>query len=286
MSELTREEIERLRDEEAAEAPSTSLSDNAWSFNQSFTGVRLKYNSPEEFLQGLADRANLYASDYEDAKREAQHYIATQTLFDFEAPVDEFVLRIIKELGLVHVRDSKRKAAKNLTDRVYPIARRLLPNQIFNAYKLHPEAFHRMEGICLTDSYVALDGAVKEFNAWIELDMPDIISPKDIHDELDYMRATNQNFNFGIRMAVRRAHQTAGRYRRKVFKMILKVNEIRKMTYGGLANNYPVTFHNVCKYIETYNINRLVEENAELHGAIALGLAPEKSNLLNERLQK
>ena len=278
--ELTKEEIEQLKREEAEEAPSTAQTDGALSYNQTFTGVRIRYNGAEEFLQAMADRANLYADDYLDARQEALHYIATQTLFDFDAPVEDYVLGLVKSIGLSHAKRAKQQTASILAHMVYPIAKRMIPNQLMNAYKLYPEAFVRMEGLHLYDEYTGLDGHLRGFNAWIELDLPAYLTSQDVHDEIERMANANEHFYLRLRMAIRRAHRTAMTYRRKSFKMTLKLSEIKKMTYGGFANAYPVTFHGVCKYITGAGLNTLVEANASSHGAIAKGLV-EPNQILN-----
>lgn len=269
--ELTREEIEQLRKEEAEEAPSTAQTDGAWKYNQTFTGVKIKYDGAEEYLNALAERANLNAQNYLDIRQEAMHYIATQTLFDFDKPVDSFVFGIIKSMGLSNLKARKRYTANVLANIVYPIARRMIPPKLMDAYKLYPDAFVRMEGLHLQDRYIGLDGNTKIYNAWVELDLPAYLTSQDIHDELNSKSKVNEHFAYRFRMAIRNAHRAASAYRRASFKVMLKMSDVKKMTYGGFANNYPVTFHGVCKYITNLGLNKLVEQNAELHGAIAKG---------------
>lgn len=263
MSELTREEIERIKQQEAEEAPSTAKSDRAWNFNDSFTAIKLKYESSEEFLQATADRANLYANDYIERKRDAMHFIATQDLFDFDEPVNEYVIDLVKEIALVNRRKMKAMSAKKLTDLVYPIARQLIPNDIFAAYRNNPDAFKRMEGFHLQDSYVGLSGDTKEYNAWIELDMPNLVSPNDIHDGLKRYSEENYHFAHRLKMAIRNAHRAAGRYRKTYFDVTVKCVALRRMTYGNFANEYPVTFHNICKYIQDYGLEDMVRSENE-----------------------
>lgn len=269
--ELTEEEIDQLRREEAEEAPSTSQKDGAWSFNRSFTGVKLRYGCAEDYLKAKAERANLNAEDYLEKRKEAMHYIATQTLFDFDKPVDGFVLDIVKKLGLSRQKEIREAAYRKLTNMVYAIARRMIPKKLIDAYELFPESLIRMEGVHLSDTYVGIDGHEKTYNAWVELELPSALTSKDIHDELARMSQANEHFALKLKLNIRAAHRSAAIYRRKSFKMMLKLSEIRRMTYGGFANAYPVTFWNVCEYINDLGLNVIVEQNANMHGAIAKG---------------
>lgn len=269
--ELTRDEIEQLKREEAEDAPSTAQSDNAWKFNQTFTGVRIRYGSTEEYLKAVSESTNTYAEDYLDKRKEAMHYIATQTMFDFDKTVDRFVIDIVKQIGLSNVKEKKRRAANNLARLVYPAARRMIPSTLVKAYDIYPDTVARMEGIHLYDSYVGLDGRLKGFNAWVELDLPAYLTSKDVHDELKRLSESTASFAFRLKMAIRTAHRASYAYRKKSFSMMLKLVDIRKMTYGGFANSYPVTFHAVCKYIDKLGLNAIVEENASLKGDIAKG---------------
>lgn len=271
--ELTREEIEQLKQEEAAEAPSTAKADGAWGYNSSFTGVKLRYSTNEEYLQSLADKANTSAENYLELREEAMHFIANQTMFDFDKPVDNFVLGIVKELGTAKYREIRKKAAQRLASLVYPVARKMIPKKLLDAYQIYPDAIIRMEGLHLYYSYIGLDGEQRFYNAWLELDLPAYLTSKDIHDEIKRMSEDNELYGKKIELAVRNAHKSAMLYRKRSFKMMLKLIELKKMTYGGFANTYPVTFKNVCDYITKMNLNATVEENAETHGAIAKGFA-------------
>lgn len=270
--ELTRDEIEQLKREEAEEAPSTAQSDGAWKFNQTFTGVRIRYGSTEEYLKSVTERTNMLAEDYLDKRKEAMHYIASQTMFDFDKPVDNFVLDIVKQMGISSAKTRKRSAAESLARIVYPVARRMIPKKLIDAYEIYPDTVIRMEGIHLFDSYVGVEGRLKCYNAWIELDLPAYLTSKDIHDELELMSKASDMFALRLKLAIRDAHRASAAYRKKSFKIMLKMADIKKMTYGGFANTYPVTFHGVCKYIEKLGLNAVVEENASNRGTMAKGL--------------
>lgn len=269
--ELTKEEIDQLRREEAAEAPSTSQKDGAWSFNRSFTGVKIRYGCAEDYLKAKAERANLNAENYLEKRKEAMHYIANQTLFDFDKQVDGFVLDIVKKLGLSRQKRIKDAIFARLTNKVYSIARRMIPKKLMDAYELFPESLVRMEGVHLSDTYIGLNGHEKTYHAWVELELPSALTSKDIHDELARMSQTSPYFANGLRRDIRYAYRSAITYRKKSFKMMLKLSELSKMTYGGFANSYPVTFWNVCEYINDLGLNTIVEQNANMHGAIAKG---------------
>jgi hypothetical protein len=93
------------------------------------------------------------------------------------------------------------------------------------------------------------------------------------------MSQANPRFAYGLKMDIRSAHRASVAYRRKSFKMAIKLSDLRKMTYGGFANNYPVTFWNVCEYINDLGLNVIVEQNANLKGAIAKGQTDTTPNL-------
>lgn len=259
---LTREEIDELKRQEAEEAPSTSYEDGAWCHNDSFTGVKLIYATREEFLKAAAERANLRAEDYADKRREALRYIATQKIFNFDDEVEGYVLGIVKDMGLSGYINQKRERAKQVTDIVYPIARRLIPNEVLRSFVNNPSAFRKMEGMHLQHKYIGMDGMTREYNAWVELNLPDVISVKDVHDEIDYIVSVNENFAYKLNMSIRGAHSAASRLRRKGYKMAMKLSSLKRSTYGEFANSYPVTFHNVCMFIEKFNVNEQVEKQA------------------------
>lgn len=280
--ELSVEEIERLKEQEAIEAPSTAKSDNAWSFNSSFTGVRIHHDSAQEYLNALAEMANTRAEDYLEKRKEALHFIAIQTVFDFDKPVDHFVVGIVKDMGLSRAKELKKRACRRLEQIVYSVARRMIPQKLVDAYQRYPDAIKKMEGLYLVSRYTGLDGTQKVYNAWVELDLPAYVTSKDIHDEIDRLKSANRNFALRLEMAIRIAHRASFRYRKKSLKTLLKMVEIRKMTYGEFANSYPVTFMCVCRYVEHYGLNKAIEENAASRGKTIRGMSDEAKQQLIE----
>lgn len=266
---LTPEEIDELRKREQSEAPNTAQDDGAWNYNQSFTGVRVTYTNREDYIQSLSDRANTLAEDYEELRKEALHYIAKQTLFDFDDMVEPYVISIVRELGLAGYKRKKELCTKDLAKMIYPIARRMIPDKLLKIYQMYPEAFQPMEGFCLHYEYENYKGIKYEHNAWIELDLPDYVNASDMHDELKARTTDNPIFGHILERNIRRVHYASVRYRKKIVHMAIKCGELSKSNYGGFANVYPVTFYNVCKYIEQFRLDQMAEANAESNGTIA-----------------